>query len=446
MKNICSPFASNKDQMRLLKIGICLLLLPLAAIAQLRFNSLQELVQYADKNGVTAKQAQLQARMAAEDVHISASGLYPKVNAFATGDYYPIIASQVIPAEVIGGTPGTYLKAQFGLPYVFTTGAEFSMPVVNLEKWAQLSKARAQYTQAQWGSKTTLANYHIQLAQAYYQALVTRAVLELNNENRTVADELLRMMDQRNQAGVVNPSDYNRSRNLQLDVTATGSNYYRAMQQAQNNLLALLANGEKEITIDDSLGRFGWPSLQSPNDITNRAAWQEAVMRQRVAELGFKESKRGALPRLSFNGRYAYNMQTKWNGDGQKVEFDVANVSMRLDVPLFQGNYYRSLRRKSSLQLQYADLELQRTKATLTQQHGDWYEQYTAAYSKQKVLNDKVRSATDNLRIARLNMAEGVMEFDEFNNIFMEYNRARMEQLQNTADGILYYLLSTQNF
>ena len=62
------------------------------------------------------------------------------------------------------------------------------------------------------------------------------------------------------------------------------------------------------------------------------------------------------------------------------------------------------------------------------------------------ILEDKVANAKDNLRIARLNTKEGVMEFDEFNNIFLEYNRARMEYLQNLADGILYHLLSTQKF
>jgi outer membrane protein TolC len=368
------------------------------------------------------------------------------VNAFATGDYYPIIPAQVIPAEVIGGAPGTYLKAQFGLPYVFTAGAEFSMPVVNLEKWAQLSRAKAQYIQAQWSSKAVLANYHIQLVQAYYQTLVTRSVLQLNDENKTVADELLRIMEQRNKAGVLNPSDYNRSRNLQLDVTSSGISYNKTLQQSINNLLALLGTNDTSIQLPDSINAFPWPALQSPNDIINRAAWQEAAMKQRVAELSFIESKKGALPRLSLNGRYAYNMQSKLENGGQNVEFDVAAVGMRLDVPLFQGNYYRSMRQKSELQLQSAALDMQRARSTLTQQHNDWYELYIAAYSRHEVLNEKLKSATDNLRIAKLNLNEGVMEFDEFNNIFMEYNRARMDQLQNLADGILYHLLSTQNF
>jgi len=430
--------------MRFKNLWLCLFMLPVVVTAQVQFSSLGSMLQYADKNGAAAKQAQLQPQIARQDVQLTASGLYPKVNAFATGDYYPIIISQVVPAQVVGGPPGTYQKVQFGLPYVFTAGAEFSMPVVNLEKWTQLSKAKAQYTQAEWSSKAALENYHIQLIQAYYQVLVTREVLRLNDENRAVADELLRIMEERNKAGVLNPADYNRSINLQLDVRASGISYRKALQQALSSLQALLTSKDT-LLLSDSLNGFDWPALPMPADITTRPAWQEAAMKQRVAELSFRESSKGAYPRLSLNGRYAYNAQSELSGRSN-VEFDVANIGLRLDIPLTQGNYYRSLRHKSRLQLENAKLDAQRTNAILNQQHSDWFQQYMAAYNKKDVTDRKVVAASDNLRIARLNLKEGVMEFDEFNNIFMEYNRARMDQLQNLADGILYHLLSTQNF
>ena len=162
--------------------------------AQVAIDGLDELLEFADKNSPAAQQARLQPLMAKKDKQVQASVFYPRVNAFATGDYYPILATQLIPAEALGGTPGTYLKAQFGLPYVFATGAEVTVPVINLENWAKLSKAKAQYQQSEWSSKVALENLHLQLIQAYYQALVTKEVLNLNEENEQTADELLRIM------------------------------------------------------------------------------------------------------------------------------------------------------------------------------------------------------------------------------------------------------------
>lgn len=420
------------------------LLLPVTGFAQIQLNSRQELIQYADEHGAVARQAKIQPLSARQDVTMQASGLFPKINAFAIGDYYPIIPVQVLPAEVLGGTPGTYLRVQFGLPYIFQAGAELSMPVVNLEKWAQLSKARAQYSQVQWSSKAALENYHIQLIQAYYQSLVTREVLNLNSENLETADELMRIVDARNKAGVLNPADYNRAHNLQLDIRSTGINYQKALAQSMNSLNYMLTTGDS-IVLTEDISSFNWPVLHDVNDINNRAAWSEVNSKVRVAELALSESQKGGLPRLSLNGRYARNLQSRFDGS-DNVQFDVGDLAMRLDVPLFQGNYYRSLQKKNKFQLEMAKYEQQNTQAMLTRQQNDWFAQYIAAYDRQHVLKQKLAGASDNLRIAKLSMEEGVMEFDELNNIFIEYNRARMDYIQNLADGILYYLLSTQNF
>lgn len=417
-----------------------------SAFAQVKVSSLTSLLEYADKHAPVALQANLSPEMSKQDVNLQASGLYPKINVFGTGDYYPIIATQVIPAEVLGGKPGTYLKAQFGLPYVFAAGAELTMPVVNLEKWAQLSKSKSAYNQSQWNSKAALENFHIQLMQAYYQTLATKDVLSLNDENAETTAELTRIMADRYQNGVVNPSDFNRTKNLDIDVKNAGYNYTKQLQQAYNNLGAMLNLKEDSLQLSESLTDFKWPVLQQLGDVTARPGWKEADAKLKTAEFALRESRTGGLPRMSLTSRYVYNMQSKFETSGNNVEFNTANVGVRVDFPLFQGMYYRSSINKSKLQLQNAKLEQERVHANITQQQRDWFALYQAAFNKHTALQEKVQNASENLRIAKLNIKEGVMEFDEFNNIFTEYNRARMENLQNLADGILYYLLSTQNF
>ncbi len=429
--------------MRFLYVLI-LLMTTQVAQAQPAINSLDELLDYADKNSPAARQALLQPQLARQDKQTQASVLYPRVNAFATGDYYPILATQLIPAEALGGAPGTYLKAQFGLPYVFTTGAELTVPVVNLENWAKLAKAKAQYEQSEWSSKSALENLHLQLVQAYYQALVTGEVLELNVENESTADEMLRIMAARNEQGVVEPADYNRSKNLSLDVKTSRIGYTQALQKSINNLESLLA--VDTVILKEQLDDFAWPALYDGASVVNRPAWKEAEWKVRTAELSLRQGRTGGLPELMLTSRYTYNMQTNFEPGFKNIDFNVANVGLRLNVPLFQGNYYRAAKHKNKLQLEQARLEQERTEAALTQQQQDWLSQYHAAYSKHKVLQDKLATAKENLRIAQLNTKEGVMEFDQFNNIFMDYNRARMEYIQNLADGILYHLLSTQNF
>ncbi len=433
--------------MRLVYIIFSLFLLPFPLLGQVQVNSLQELLDYADKHSAEAKQALLMPEIARQDMNIQSSALYPKVNVFTSGDYYPLIPTQVIPAEVLGGAPGTYYKAQFGLPYVFQAGAELSIPVVDLEKWAQMQRAKAQYEQSKWSSKAALEHLHLQLIQQYYQLLVSREVAKLNDENIETVNELMRILNDRKNAGILDPADYNRSLNLKLSTETSDVDYEKNIQQHLNALyssLSIQAGGS--LSINGLLADFKWPALQQPGTITDRPGWQEADMKVRVSELALSESKKGALPKLNLNSRYAYNFQSKFTTGGQNVEFQTGNVGLRIDFPIFRGNYYRSMQKKSNLQLQSAILEKEKATAVLSQQQNDWYNMYVSAYSKHTIVEQKVQTTSDNLRIARLNMKEGLMEFVEFNNIFMEYNRAKMEYLQNLTDGVLYYLLSTQNF
>lgn len=431
--------------MRLAGTFFLFLFLSVHAGAQVQFNDLEGLLQYADVHAPAAQQARLQPMMAKDDKRLAASSLYPRLNGFATGDYYPLIQTLVIPGEIVG-KPGTYVPAKLGLPYVFTAGAELSIPVINLEKWTQLSKAKVQAQKSGWSSKAALEAFHIQLIQVYYQTLATKEVLKVNEENVKTANELLRIITERDRVGVVNPSDYNRTVNLQRDVKTTRINYERMFAQGVNNLQAMMNIQDDSLVMTEGLTDFNWPAPQADGSASTRPGWQEANLNVRIAELSLGESRKGGLPRLSLNSRYAYNMQSELTSGGKNIEFDVANIGMRLDVPLFQGNYYRTLIHKNKLQLKWAQLEQQKVQSTLTQQNNDWFAQYLAAYNKQAILKEKVATASDNLRIANLNIKEGVIEFDEYNNIFVEYNRARIEYLQNLADGILYYLLSTQNF
>jgi hypothetical protein len=85
----------------------------------------------------------------------------------------------------------------------------------------------------------------------------------------------------------------------------------------------------------------------------------------------------------------------------------------------------------------------QQTVNDLTRQEMEWWSSYISSLKKRGLLRQKMSISEDNLRIAQLNMKEGVMEFDEFNNIFREYNKAKMDYLQNLNDNIIYQLLLT---
>ncbi len=411
--------------------------------AQVRFSSLDELLQYADKNSLVSQQSQLQKAISKKDEAINKSSLLPKLNLFGTADYYPILTSQLIPEAIFGGSPDKFRKVQFGLPYSFSSGLELTVPVINFEKWDQLKRFKLQSRQTEWNTKVSQENLHIQLVQYYYQALVMRELIKLNNANQEVSGQLVKILEERKTNGVLNPSDFNRSKNLQLDIQSAGIEYEKNYQSALIVLHQLLnLQDSVAIQINDSLASKAWFASPAATSIQQRPAWQEAALKMAVAEQQLKETRSAALPKISFNSKYTYQWQMKPSAN-QHIQFDYSNIGLRLDFPLFQGNFYRATRDKNELQFQLAKTVQQQVTNDLARQQSDWWNGFHAAEKKYIVLQQKVAVATDNLRIAQLNMKEGVMEFDEFNTIFQEYNKAKLDYLQNLNDGMVYQLLLT---
>lgn len=254
----------------------------------------------------------------------------------------------------------------------------------------------------------------------------------------------MKLITQRRKEGVVNPSDYNRTQNLSLDIQAASIEYekaYNSYLNAFRSLLFLPAN--EPVTIQDSLSFTDTSPQAIPVD--QRPASQQARLMIKIAEQSIREAQKAALPKLSLNSRYYYQFGIKPGAQSQTVQFDASTVGLRLDFPLFSGGYYRTAHERTKLQLQSARLNQEQVNENLAKEQNDWWIGWNAAQKKAALLDQKVRVTADNLRIAQLSMKEGVMEYDEFSNVFIEYIKARIERVQNLGDAALYQMLLTQN-
>lgn len=414
------------------------------AFGQITFSTLNDVYTYSDKNSSIATQVIVKERINSTEEGLSKSALLPKVNVFGTAEYYPVMGSMVVPGKLLGARDDSYQKVQFGLPYNFSTGVEVSMPVVNFEKWEQLKLVRLQSVANNFDTKTHLENLHINLAQLYYRALLYKQLIQLNDENKKVTAELMRIMEERKKNHVINPADYNRSQNLSLEVINAGIEYAKLYDVTLNNLKAAVnINSTETILLKETIPEVESALLREETDITNRAAFKQAEAQVAVANQALAASKKSTLPKVSFYGRYAYQLQVKPGKESQQVNFDVGSLGLRLDVPLFAGKYYKLQTQKSNDQYHLAKLQQEQVERSLQQEHTTWQTNYNAVVSKQPQLIRKLKYAAENLRIAQLSFKEGVMEFEEFNNIFLEHMQTQIENLQNTADGLVYKLLLT---
>jgi outer membrane protein TolC len=425
-----------------------LLLLSIVGISQgqLHFSSLGDLIQYADKNSLVTHQSGIQQSISRQDLALNKSALLPKVNLFGTAEYDPIIPSLVVPSSALGGSSNKFQRVQFGLPLLFSSGVELTMPIINLEKWEQLKRYKLQSRQTTLETSINMETLHIQLTQYYYQAVIAEELIQINKDNQAITDELLQILEERKKNGLLDPADFNRAKYLQIDMLSSGVEYEKNYFQTLIYLRQLVAIPDSiSIIIKDSISDSNWLIIPEKTAITNRPAWQAASGAITIAEQQLKESQKAGLPSVSLDGKYTYESQIQ-PSIGQHINYDFSSIGLRLDFPLFQGDFYKTNKHRSQLQLELAQLSQQQTTTELIRQQSEWWNGYSAAVKKQVLLRQKLDLATENIRIARLNVKEGLMEFDEFNTLFQEYARIKMDNLQNLSDGIIYKLLLTQKW
>jgi transcription-repair coupling factor (superfamily II helicase) len=143
-----------------------------------------------------------------------------------------------------------------------------------------------------------------------------------------------------------------------------------------------------------------------------------------------------------------------WDFIKEKIEQQEEDLELYLELvkqnpvsiaALEEEDNYQSKTEVSEIDFVKAAVIEEQVKESLSKEQRDWWIALAAAQKKALVLQQKIQVTGDNLRIAQLSMKEGVMEYDEFSNIFMEDINARIDRVQNLGDATIYQLLLTQN-
>ncbi|HUR10549.1 MAG TPA: TolC family protein [Flavitalea sp.] len=415
-----------------------LLLISIPSRAQLQFHTLNEVLRYADKHSTVSAKAPLLEEVSRLEMKAARSSLKPQVNLIADANYYPVISSLLVPDKMLGGTDSKLTKVQLGLPFAMSAGIEATIPVIAFDKWAVLKKAQMENVRTHFTEKAKLERLHIELTQAYFEILAMKELLELNKENTEAISRLMVVMDARKKEGVLDPAAYNSARNLQLETEHTYWIYTGLQKQHLIKLKSLMnIPQEDSIMLVQSLPGFTQQVIQLV-PVSKRAAAQESAMKVLVARQTLSISEKASLPKLYAFGRYATNYQMRFGSHSQQVHFDASTVGVRLDIPLLAGRYYKTQRFKNNLLVKSAEADQEDLINKLREEQAIWKNGYQTAVMKQSSLEKKVMVNADNLRIANAQLKEGVMEFEQYNTIFLEFNKARLDQIQNLFDGLLY--------
>jgi outer membrane protein len=354
--------------------------------------TLDQSVALALKQNPTAQIAIITAAQSVQDKNVVRADLLPQANLSVTDSVERINLQAFLGAKIPG------FPQHAGPFQVFSAGPTFSAPVFDLTLFRRYQAARETANASKSDSLSTREQVILLVVSQYIGTLRAVANVQASQSRVELAQAL-----------------YDQAADVQKEGVGTGIDTLRANVELQNEKQRLLeAQADRDtslfglsrllnldprqvIELADSLSFFETPQPEVVASIDSALAERQEwkALQEQLKSAGFqkKASSESRLPRLDFNGNWAYL------GGSSTTGIPTYNYEAAVTVPLFTGGRIHA-------EVVRADLEIQR----LQQQEDDLRNQI-ALEVKTALLN--LDSARSQVTVANLGMQLSKEEVDQ---------------------------------
>ena len=326
--------------------------------------SLADAVSYAQKNNVQVKNALLDIDAQIQTNREIASAALPNVNSSVGGTDFLTIPTSLLPGQIFGGAPGTFIPVQFGTKFNANYGVNFNQILFDGQVFIAL-QARA--TSLEWKRKNaalTEENIKANIYKIYYQLSASKTQLNILDAN------IERLQKLANDAAAMYKNGF--AEKLDVDKVNVQLNNLQTEKLKANNSVTIGFMGLKMLMgmpVKDSLvltDVINESNLSSDvlyeNDFqyTIRKDYQYLSTVKKLSEFNIKRYELSFLPTITMNGAYTKNAQrTKFDFFDKKGNwFETSLIGLNINLPLFNGGATVAKKKKKKIELQQVENQM----------------------------------------------------------------------------------------
>lgn len=353
--------------------------------------SVQQAVDYALKNNVNVKNA-LEDVLYQEQINREVtSNAYPKINASLGTTYNPNVATQVIPNFISPSTyqvlvdegvrdgngnpiqmPGDFgfIAAQFGTKYSAVGAISLTQILFDGQVFVGLMARDATMRFARKKVEVTEEMIKANIHKVYYQLVVSKTQVELLDANIERLEKLLKDTRIIYENGFAEKLDVDK---LNVQLTNLQTEKQKVLNSISNGYYGLkVLMGmpvRDELVLTDKLTDEQIKEGILENSIykyEDRKEFQYAQIGKELNEYNIRRYKLSQIPTVLLNGQYAKNAQrNKWNFFGKGDWFTISNISLNINIPIFNGFYTKSKIQQTKIQLRQTENQIEALKLTI---------------------------------------------------------------------------------
>jgi outer membrane protein len=333
--------------------------------------SIQQCIDYSRQHNVQVKNALLDLQIQQQSNKAITAGALPAISATGSTQDYFQTPTTLIPAELFGGTPGTYEAVSFQPKYGASGSLTLTQTIFDGQVFIGLQARKASIDLAQKTIDITAENISVNIHKIYYQLVVSKTQMAQIDANIARASKLFGDAGVMYQNGFAEKLDVDKANvqlaNLQTQKQSTqtsitngylGLRYLMGMPVKDSLVLTdkFTEDDLKNGVLDDSAYRY-----------ENRNDFQSLELTKKLEEYNVKRYKSSYLPTLSLNATYQKNaLGNTYNFFGPNgTWYSTSFAGLTLNVPIFSGFSKNANVQKSKLQLQQTQNQLEDLKNSI---------------------------------------------------------------------------------
>jgi outer membrane protein len=336
--------------------------------------SAQESIELAKKNNIVVKKALTDLAIQEQtNKEVTAKALPTISGTGSTTDYFSIPVT-LVPGEFFGQPPGTYAPVKFQQKYIASGGLALTQTLFDGSVFVGLKARQTLLDYAKKGVDLSVEDISVQVYKTYYQLVVSKTQIQLEDSNIEQAEKLLRDTRVMSENGFAEKLDVDKA-SVQL------TNF----QTDKNNTVTTIANGFTflkflvGIPAADSIvltTDFNEADLKGgiPMDIEysykDRYDYQQAEIQKQISEFDIKRYQAEYYPTLNLNGSYQKNASSNTYDIFTKsgTWFTSSYVGLSVNVPIFSGFAKDARLKKARLTSALAADQMENLKLNIGQQ------------------------------------------------------------------------------
>lgn len=393
-------------------IAAMLLVLYLPASAQKY--SLKQCIEYAKQNNSNIKIASLNSEASGKQVKEQIGNALPQIDVSGSLSNNLIVNTSLLPGELSGGAPGTFIPVKMGTKYSATGSIQLTQKIFDPSVWIGLKAAKLNADMSRQNIQQTDEQTFYNVSSAYYRAMVIQKQLDNLHAILVASEQSLKSTVLRYKNGMAKKIDTDKIRvsynNTKSQVEQTELN----CKQALNNLkYSMGMSVDSNIVISDTLPetiseKFGENAEQSGNLFENRIDYQMRKSIVALYEADKLNNIAAYLPTLSFFANYGYQ--------AMRSEFDIfksgkewytsSAVGLNLKIPIFSGFGRWAKVEQSQLNIEIAQENLRLSEQSIKVEITNYNIQYRTAL-------DNIQNERENLALAESVYKNTQLEFSQ---------------------------------